>query len=295
MNDETPNDKLAYRSRWFLAGLVLLFESTSSLATSYSVAVVPQLPAEVIHRNWGPLLHAISVQINTDLELTIYPGYREFELAVLKGIPDIVYMNPYHQLSAYKDQGYIPLLRDDATMLTGILVVRKDSPYLDIKDLAGKTLAFPSPNAFAASLYLRAMLASAGIVHATEYVNSHTNVYRNVARGLVAAGGGVNKTFDMELPATKEQLRTIYRVPGVASHPLSVHPRLPAAIREDIIRAFLQLQQQHSPLLNAIQMQSPVRANFERDYAPLKALNLDRFLEPYLEEIETGPNREVSQ
>ncbi len=52
-------------------------------------------------------------------------------------------MNPYHAVMAKKAAGYTPILRDGATRLTGILVVRKDSPITRVEQLDGATLEKP--------------------------------------------------------------------------------------------------------------------------------------------------------
>jgi phosphonate transport system substrate-binding protein len=56
-------------------------------------------------------------------------------------------------------------------------------------------LAFPSPNAFAASLITRATLSQRGIDIKPLYVKTHSNVYRSVLQADVVAGGAVNNTW----------------------------------------------------------------------------------------------------
>ncbi len=100
----------------------------ASVAQTLSVAVVPQFPAEQIFRDWTPVLKEVSRLTGLDLKLKVYASIPEFETAFLNGEPDVAYMNPYHAVMAKKAVGYTPILRDDATRLAGILVVRKDSP-----------------------------------------------------------------------------------------------------------------------------------------------------------------------
>ncbi len=98
-------------------------------------------------------------------------------------------------------QGYRPLVRDVGKTLYGVLVARKGGPIHSVKDLQGKTLAFPAPNALAASLQMRQELVDQfSIDFSAHYVKTHDSVYLNALRcsallGEVDAGGGVQKTL----------------------------------------------------------------------------------------------------
>ena len=264
--------------------LILFFwvPLSASSNQTYSVAVVPQLPKPITHKNWGPLLHQLSKITGYNFKLKIYGSFQDFEQAILQGTPDFAYMNPYHQIMAHQSQGYVPIIRDNSEKLNGIIVVRKDSPIRSAEDLRGKTIAFPSPIAFAASLYMRSMLAREHIEFEAQYVMTHTNVYRNVILEVVDAGGGVNKTLDAERAEVQNQLRIIYTIPGVASHPLSAHPRVPEKVQSAVIQAILLLVNSTTgkQILNAVQINQPILADYERDYAPLVALELEKYLAP---------------
>ncbi len=266
----------------FASCLFLLMSLPVYSSQSYTVAVIPQLPKQITHKNWGPLIYELSKITGFDFKLKIFDSFQNFENAILHGIPDFAYMNPYQQIMVYKTQGYIPLIRDDSEKLNGIIVVRKDSPIHSIQDIQGKTIAFPSPIAFAASLYMRAMLAYENVKFEPQYVMSHTNVYRHVILGMVSAGGGVNKTMNAERVEVKDQLRIIYTIPGVASHPFSVHPRTPKAVQAAVMDALLKLDNSEvgKKTLSAVHIYQPIIANYARDYKPLDTLELEKFIIP---------------
>ncbi|MEK6814629.1 MAG: phosphate/phosphite/phosphonate ABC transporter substrate-binding protein [Nitrospirota bacterium] len=214
-------------------------------ADEYTLAVVPRTTPIAIHRDWAPFAERLSREIphGGTIRLKVYQSYEEFDADLLKGIPDFVFMSPYHSVRARRAQGYIPLIRDSAKLLTGILVVRRDSPARSVHDLDGKDLVFPSPNAFGASLYLRALLTEKEKIRFNpRYVGSHSNVYRHVILGKAAAGGGVSDTLGREPPEIRGKLRVLYEIPGAAPHPLAAHPRVPEAVRRSIIDVVLKLQ-----------------------------------------------------
>jgi ABC-type phosphate/phosphonate transport system, periplasmic component len=273
---------------WFrlLALILLIFFITAAFKKSlaqervFTIGVVPQFTPVEIYERWGPLVKELENRTGLKFELKTYKSIPEFEKAFLKGEPDFVFMNPYHQVMAYKAQKYIPLVRDK-TPLTGILVVRRDSPVKEVKDLDGKVIAFPAPNAFAASLYMRALLTEKfKISFIPEYVKTHDNVYRHVILGKAQAGGGVNNTFLRQPEEVKRELRILYETPPTAPHPFSVHPRVPKEVRDKVKRAILDMANEPSmkALLDRVQMPNPVPADYARDYKPLEKLNLEKYV-----------------
>ena len=263
-----------------LCSLLFSWGLGASAAQTFTFAVVPQFPPEQIFRNWAPVLKEVSRLTGLDLKLKSYASISEFESDLLNGEPDVTYMNPYHAVMAKKAAGYTPLLRDDATRLKGILVVRKDSPITRVEQLKGATLAFPSPNSFGASLYMRALLTNEQKIHFNpEYVGTHTNVYLHVITGRVQAGGGVRNTLVKETPELQAQLRVLYETPDTYSHPIATHPRVPAQVREALLQAFLKLgaNPAFAEQLKAILIPKPVTADF-KEYAPLEKLGLEKFV-----------------
>ncbi|MBD3669595.1 MAG: phosphate/phosphite/phosphonate ABC transporter substrate-binding protein [Gammaproteobacteria bacterium] len=253
-------------------------------AEVYSVAVVPQYTVSKIYRSWKPLLAQLEQETGHSFKLLVYPGFKEFEQDYLKGVPDFIYYNPYHQLTGHQQQGYVPLVRDGQRKLKGIIVVRKDSDLARISDLNGKLIAFPAPNAFAASLYMRALLREReGIDFEARYIDSHSNGYRHVLHGRADAAGGVMRSLDSQPANVRERLKIIYETPGNPPHPIAVHPRIDANVQAQVTEALIRLQDSTAglKLLAAIQMSSPVKADHERDYAPLGNLGLQRYYKEY--------------
>lgn len=252
----------------------------AQVRATLSVAVVPQFPAAVLHRDWTPLLDRLSRMVGADFRLLLQPSIPRFEADVFAGTADLAYLNPYHQVIARRERGYLPLVRSRVP-LTGLLVVRQDDPITALRGLDGKTLAFPAPNAFGASLWMRALLTEREKLQFTPtYVQTHGNVYRHVLSGQAAAGGGVNHTLSQERPDVRQGLRVLFETPGVAPHPISAHPRVDPGLRTAIAEALASLatQPEGQALLQAVEIVDLVRADHARDYAPLEAFQLDRYV-----------------
>jgi len=253
----------------------------ASAKESYTWSVVPQFPGLVIHSDWTPVLDYLNENTPYHFKLVIHKNIPEFEKAFTRGEPDIAYMNPYHAVMARQAQGYRPIIRDSKRELTGILVVKKDSPYQSVKDLSGSTIAFPSPNAFAAALYMRALLHEKEKIEFTpHYAETHSNAYRMVLLGRSAAAGGVTRTLEKERPEVEKNLRVIYQTPSTPSHPVAAHQRVPDEVISSLQNAFAKMaaDETHREKLKTILLPIPIPADYERDYRFLEELQLGKYV-----------------
>ena len=245
----------------------------------YTIGIVPQFEIRHIRTIWNPILKEIEKKTGYKLNLIGSPTIPDFERGFNAGRFDFAYMNPYHILLAEKSQGYTPLVRDNGRKLLGILVVRKDSGINSIKDLNGKKIAFPAPNALGASLLMRANLHNDFNIDFTPvYVKTHSSVYLNVVLKQADAGGGVQKTLNQQKNIIKSELQIIHRTPEVSPHPLVVHPRVSQKVKENVKNAILHLGDNEigKALLSKIPMKKVGEARMA-DYTPLKKYELEKF------------------
>jgi phosphonate transport system substrate-binding protein len=265
--------------RHLLAFLLFLLLIPAWAGQVYTLSVVPQFTPADIGLRWLPVLNHLEKETGISVQLRLQENIPKFESDLLAGIPDLVFLNPYHMVLAKKRLGYLPMVRS-GNPINGILVVARGGPIRTVADLNGKTLAFPSPNAFGASLFMRALLTEKEHIDFTPiYVGSHQNVYRSVLLGDALAGGGISNTLNMEPVAVQSRLTVLYSTPPVASHPLAAHPRVPEEVRERVKAALLKLDRDPAghKLLAAVELEHIQPADFQRDYAPLERLKLDRY------------------
>jgi phosphonate transport system substrate-binding protein len=150
-----------------------------------------------------------------------------------------------------------------------------------MQDLSYGNIAFPAPNAFAASLLIRSLLANNGVRFEPVYVKTHSNVYRSVVRGDIAvAGGGIESTLLAEPTELKDELRVLAETKRYTSHPFSANARVPKVVQERVQTAFLNLAKtpDGTELLSHIQMAKPMVVSYKANYQALEALKLDQFV-----------------
>jgi len=261
-----------------LATIRLTGAHPAAAGTTYTFGVVPQFEQRKLFAIWKPLVDELARRTGLDLKLVVTLSVPEFEAAVEAGSFDFVYANPYHILKVRDSQGYVPLVRDEEA-LRGIIVVRQDSPLKSVKELDGKTLAVPSPNAVGASLLVRAELERLyGVRMQMLNVKTHSSVYLHVLNGLTEAGGGVQKTLAEQAPAIQAQLRVLYTTRDMPSHPVAAHPRVPLAVRDAVRQALLAIGASPTgkALLDDIPMPRPVATSID-DYLPMRQWGLEKY------------------
>lgn len=246
---------------------------------TYIFGIVPQFEARRLHKIWRPILNYLQKETGYTFKIKGSPTIPDFEQEFMRGDFDFAYMNPYHIMLANQKQGYIPLIRDVGKTLYGVLVVKKDSGINNVAQLEGKVIAFPAPNALAASLLMRQELQdNFHIKIKPVYVKTHDSVYLNVLLGKAAAGGGVQKTLNKQKSEYKAALKVLYKTREVAPHPLAAHPDVPGTVTTAVKAALIKLGQ--SPEGAALLAKIPIKkigVSSMADYLPLKDLNLERF------------------
>lgn len=274
----------------FLIPLFLSFISLNAIGTClgdvntkgrpYSFYVVPQQAVANTYVAWAPILEKVGKKLSICFDLRVPSTIPLFERDLNSGTPDFAFMNPYHLFLNPRSQDYIPLIADSQNQLSGIIVIKKDSPISTIADLNDKKMAFPAPNSLAASLLIRAYLASSQIQIIPEYVKTHGNVYRSVIIGDVIAGGGVNNTFSREPETLQKELRILFETPKYTPHPLAANSKVSSKVRKEVVQYFLELGKDPAMAtqLHAIQITKPVEVNF-KDYEYVKKLGLEKFTE----------------
>ncbi len=217
--------------------VVLGLISSASAQQPLTFAVVPQQSATQLAEAWTPVLAWLSQSSGLQLQFVTSPDVPSFEQRLAGGGYDFAYMNPYHYTIFSANPGYRALSRAKGDRIKGIVVVQKDSEIKTLTDLEGKTLAFPTPAAFAASLLVQAELRGRGITFTPKIVNSHNSVYRSVAKGIFPAGGGIPRTLELLDESVRNDLRVLWETREFTPHAIASRPGVDAAVRAKLLKA----------------------------------------------------------
>ncbi len=268
------------RFHHFLAciALALAIPAVSLAETVYKFGVVPQFEPRKLSAVWSPILTELEKRTGFKFLMVGSPRIPEFEAEFQAGRYDFAYMNPYHAVVAHGTQKYEPIVRDGAEQLFGILVASKEGTINEVRDLNGKTVAFPAPNAFGASLMTRAELDRQKVKFQPLWAQTHTSAYLNVALGKADAAGGIMATLKQQPQAVQDKLRIIFETRRAEPHPVMAHPRVPTADSEAVRKAFLDMAAtpEGAALLAQVPMRQAVSASFD-DYKAIRQMGLEKY------------------
>jgi phosphonate transport system substrate-binding protein len=262
-----------------LVAFLLSLNSLQAFASDkvYSFGVVPQQSAKKMAKLWTPILKHITQQSGIKLQFKTAKNIPEFEKRLANGEYDFAYMNPYHFTVFNESPGYNAIAVRTEQPIRGIIVVHKDSDFKSLNELANKTLAFPSPAAFAASLLPRAKLKNDNIPFGVKYVSSHDSVYLNIAKGIFPAGGGVKRTLNNTTPEVREQLKILWTTDAFTPHAIASHPNIDTKIKDLVQSGFISMNndEKGKNLLKSIKIKNGLIRAEDSDWDDVRGLGLD--------------------
>jgi len=241
-----------------------------------SFGIVPQQSASRLALLWTPIIKAIGKQANVTIKFKTAPDIPTFEKRLAAGEYDLSYMNPYHYTVFSQNPGYVAFAKAKDKKIKGIIVVAKRGNVSDLKQLAGQTLAFPSPAAFAASILTQAQFSQEDIKIFPKYVSSHDSVYQTIVKGIYPAGGGVMRTFKNIKPEIRGKLKILWTTKGYTPHAFAAHPRLSPELMYNIKTAMLLLgnSKQGKNLFKSINLKGISSAKND-DWDDVRALEIN--------------------
>lgn len=265
--------------RWVgvLSILVILCSPGSGNAEPQALTfgVVPQAAAARLAEQWVPFLSEVGQRAGIQLVFRTSKDIPTFEAELSGGAFDLAYMNPYHYSVFHGHSGYAAFAREKDRRLVGIIVVRRDSAYQTIADLAGQPVIFPAPAAFAASILAQAEFSAQKVSIVPKFVSSHDSVYRGVSLGNFAAGGGITRTLDA-LPADQRALlRVLATTKDYTPHPFAAHPRVAQATLTRVLDAMVSMGSDEAGrrLLEGISMKG-IEAGRNDDWNDVRGLDI---------------------
>lgn len=244
---------------------------------SFSFAVAPQQPIDKLKLRWAPILRYIEKSSGISLHFKTAANIKKFEKNLANGKYDIAYMNPYHYTVFHNKPGYTAFAKQKDRKITGIIVVRKDSPYKDISELHNKTLAFPFPTAFGASVLPRTYFKNNDLDIKSKYVTSHNSVYRSVIKGKTPAGGGILGTLYELNPNIHSKLRILWKTKKYSPHAIAAHPRVNKKVLEKLKSSMFSMDRskEGKNLLSKIKF-SGIESATDKDWNDIRKLGLTK-------------------
>ena len=270
--------KLISVALFSMLGFTPVFAAEQPAATAqtvYSFGIGPQQAASEVAKRWVPVLQYLSEKSGYTLQFTTAKDIPTFQGQMKAGSFDLAFINPYHYTMFHEGVGYEAFAQERDGKLSGVVVVRKDSPIQSMAELNNQTVAFPAATALAATVLPLAHFAERNVQVTPNYVVSMDSVYRSVAKGFFPAGGGEMRTFNSLDPEVRNQLRILWTAEALPPFTFAVHPRVPKAVTAKIQKAMRDMDRnpQGAELLKAINFKGIDPAQ-DSDYDRMRKLKL---------------------
>ncbi len=110
----------------------------------------------------------------------------------------------------------------------------------------------------------------------TSYSGSTKNAIIQVLLGKADAGVTVGPALARETKNIPGKLRTLLESPGLPSHPLCAHPRIPETVRASVRKGIFTIVKtpKGEELMRQVRMPDPTIANYKRDYKSLESIDI---------------------
>ena len=179
----------------FISMSVFLLPAPAWAKDKLVMGVHPYKPITELQNMFKPIADYVSEKLGIPVELQFAKSYEEAAQKIGNGHFDFAFLGPtiyVESKNKFNVQPLAQIINNGSPSFYGVVVVRKDSGIVSMKDLKGKTFAFGDRNSALTHILPLYMLMNAG-VHLSDlkyaFVGSHDSVANNVITGSFEAGG----------------------------------------------------------------------------------------------------------
>ncbi len=247
-------------SRWragaAIAALVLGANGVGSApASAQQVLRVTAIPDEApteLARKFAPLGHYLESRLGVRVEWAPVSDYAAAVETLVNGKVDLAWFGGFTFVQASVRSGgqVVPLVqRAEDQSFRSVFITGAASGIHTLADLKGHTLSFGSQSSTSGHLMPRSFLLQAGIdpdrdLRRVSFSGAHDATIAAVAGGKVDAGAvniSVWDKFVAEGKVNPDEVKVFFTTPTFYDYNWSVSARMPAAMREKLRQAFLDL------------------------------------------------------
>jgi phosphonate transport system substrate-binding protein len=235
--------------------LLCLIAAASAPASAQQVLRVTAIPDESpteLARKFAPLGHYLESRLGIQVQWTPVNDYSAAVEALVNDKVDLAWFGGFTFIQASVRSGgqVIPLVqRAEDQTFRSVFITGASSGIHALADLKGHTLSFGSQSSTSGHLMPRSFLLQAGIdpdrdLRRISFSGAHDATIAAVAGGKVDAGAlniSVWDKFVAEGKVNPDEVKVFFTTPTFYDYNWSVSAKMPAALREKLRQAFLDL------------------------------------------------------
>jgi phosphonate transport system substrate-binding protein len=254
----------------FLAIAVL--SALTSLAQAQAVFKVTAIPDESpteLARKAAPLMKYLESKLGVKVEYTPVSDYAASVEALANKQVDLAWFGGLTFVQANSRSGgkVIPLVQREEDEKFRSVFITSDTSIKTLADLKGRTLSFGSASSTSGHVMPRSFMLDAKINPDTDlkrvaYSGAHDATIAAVAAGKVDAGAvniSVWDKFVADKKVDTAKVRVFYTTPAYFDYNWTVHADMPAAMRERLAKAFLDLNKNTAEGKEILELQRATR------------------------------------
>jgi phosphonate transport system substrate-binding protein len=235
-----------------LSCALLAFGAYSHAQSVLRVTTIPEEAATEQVRKFTPLASYLEKQLGMKVEFTPVSDYPAAVESLVNKKVDLVWFGGFTHVQASLRSGgkIIPIAqREEDTRFQSVFIAKTDSGIKSLADMKGKQVSFGSQSSTSGHLMPRSFLLSAGLDPEKDfkriaYSGAHDATIASVVSGKVDAAAldiTVWKKFVSENKVDTKAVDVFYTTAPYFNYNWSVHADMPAALRERITKALLDL------------------------------------------------------
>jgi phosphonate transport system substrate-binding protein len=261
----------------FTAMLLALVTSLASAQTVFKVTAIPDESPTELARKAGPLMKYLEAKLGMKVEFTPVSDYAASVEALANKQVDLAWFGGFTFVQASIRSGgkAVALVQREEDEKFRSVFITSDPAIKTLADLKGHTLSFGSASSTSGHLMPRKFLLDAKInpdadLKRIAFSGAHDATIAAVAAGKVDAGALNISVWDKFVADNKvdtSKVRVFYTTPAYFDYNWTVHADMPAALREKLTKAFLELNKNTPAGKEILDLQRATR------FVPTKASN----------------------
>jgi phosphonate transport system substrate-binding protein len=244
----------------------------------FKVTTIPEEAATEQMRKFGPIVRYLERQLGMKVEFTPVNDYPAAVEALVNKQVDMVWFGGFTHVQAQIRSGgkIVPIAqREEDTQFRSVFITQKDSGIRQLADLKGKQVSFGSQSSTSGHLMPRSFLLQAGIeperdFRRVAFSGAHDATIASVVSGRVDAAAldiTVWRKFVEDKKVDTSKVDVFFTTPPFFNYNWSVHADMPAALRERVTKALLELS------MDTPEGKEILTLNRATKYIPTKAEN----------------------
>lgn len=244
--------KISSNLRLLVVALLASVVGSGAVAQTFKVTTIPEEAATEQVRKFGPITKYLEAKLGQKVEFIPVNDYPAAVEALVNKNVDMVWFGGFTHVQANVRSGgkIIPIAqREEDTKFQSVFISKTNSGIKSLADLKGKQVSFGSASSTSGHLMPRSFLLAANIdpdkdFKRVAYSGAHDATIASVVSGKVDAAAldiTVWNKFVKENKVDTKDVNVFYTTPGYFNYNWSVHADMPAAQREKITKALLDI------------------------------------------------------